>query len=584
MSQINTKPHMPQSDSFFAMVKNESNTNRIIMLILLSYPALLLTVRSSMGVLFGVLLIISAIQLYRMRKSLLTSHWDGYSIAFALAMASPIVAIFLSEAYHGDFKSPPYDWASRFLLAIPIFLALRQTNIRTITVLQFGMPLGALAGLIVLLVHPFAWGDRYTTSEFFNLIHFSDTALMLGFLSLFSINWERKDPALILALKLCGFIAGMYMSIQSGERGGWLAIPLLLPLWVTAHSQKKLWLKLGIAIPVIIGAVWLSYSMPGIVHDRVDLISSDLNNYTHGNKDTSLGIRLQHWQAALHLLSEHPFFGVGPNGFEKAMPELQSSGLLTPEAARMGSAEVHNEILEKCAETGLFGLFSLLSVYLVPVLIFWHTRKATESSIRIASFMGICLVLGFFLFGLTVEIFNLRMTAGFFSFTLAVLMAAATHREREEKLTMPENLNPSKILATNDHTTPPKTEMKPHKKNHIAHYALLGFAPAVAVLALTVAVIAVTSNQSSQAQLSKAAAQIENLNTSLSASQSELEKLKAAMAQEKNIQDNERKNLDDRMTIIIQNITPLQKKLKISPTLEEQLRQPSSAVTQVTNK
>jgi predicted nucleic acid-binding Zn-ribbon protein len=106
----------------------------------------------------------------------------------------------------------------------------------------------------------------------------------------------------------------------------------------------------------------------------------------------------------------------------------------------------------------------------------------------------------------------------------------------------------------------------------------------VAVLALTVAVIAVTSNQSSQAQVSKAAAQIENLNTSLSASQSELEKLKAAMAQEKNIQDNERKKLDDRMTIIIQNITPLQKKLKISPTLEEQLRQPASAVTQVTNK
>jgi O-antigen ligase len=43
--------------------------------------------------------------------------------------------------------------------------------------------------------------------------------------------------------------------------------------------------------------------------------------------------------------------------------------------------------------------------------------------------MGICLVLGFFIFGLTVEIFNLKMTATFFAFTLAVLMAAATHHE-----------------------------------------------------------------------------------------------------------------------------------------------------------
>lgn len=419
---------MRQLKNLFTM-KNEPLANRIIMLILLSYPALLLTVKGSMGVLFFLLLVTSIACLYRGQKLLSISHWDGYSIAFALAMASPVMAIFLSQAYHGQFKAPPYDWASRFLLAIPIFLALRQINIRAITVLQFGIPLGTLVVLIALLIHPYHWPVHgSSTSEAFNLIHFSDTALMLGLLSLFCINWERKDHALVLAFKFCGFLAGVYMSIQSGERGGWIAIPPLLLLWVIAYSRKSLWLKFGISMLIVIATISLSYVAIDVVHYRINLISSDLSNYAHGNMDTNIGIRLQLWQAALHLFIENPFFGVGPNGFAHAMPALNASGMLTPEAARMGNGEVHNEILAKCAGTGLFGLISILSVYLVPLFIFWRSTRSPFSTTKTAGFMGICLVTGFFIFGLTAEIFNLKMTAAFFSFTLAVLMAAATHK------------------------------------------------------------------------------------------------------------------------------------------------------------
>lgn len=415
--------------NFFAMLKNAPLFNSIVVLILLIYPALLLTVRSSMGVLFGVLLIFSIVQLFRMRKSPLKPHWDGYSITFTLTMASPVVAIFLSQAYHGEFNSPSYDWASRFLLAIPIFLALRQTNIRVITVLQYGMPLGALGGLVILKIHPVDWGGRYTTSDYFNLIHFSDTALMLGLLSLFSINWERKDHPLVLTLKLSGFAAGIYMSIQSGERGGWLAVPPLLLLWVAAHSKKKRWLKLGIGTLVVISASWLSYFVIDVVHNRVDSIFSDINAYAHGNKDTSVGVRFQLYLAAIHLFTEHPIFGVGPGGFPQAMSSLTASGMVTPYGGILGTSEVHNEILHKCAELGVFGLLSILSIFLTPAYIFWHSTKSTASTIRTAGFMGLCLIFGFFIFGLTVEIFNLKMTAAFFAFTLAALMAAAINHE-----------------------------------------------------------------------------------------------------------------------------------------------------------
>lgn len=113
-----------------------------------------------------------------------------------------------------------------------------------------------------------------------------------------------------------------------------------------------------------------------------------------------------------------------------------------------------------------------------------------------------------------------------------------------------------------------------------AGYVLDGFAPFVAVVALIVAVIAVNGNKSSQAQLgqlSQYAARIESLNTSLLASRVELETLKAAMAQEKAMQEAVHNKQDERVSQIIPSVSKLQAKMKISPTLEQQMHQPLAA-------
>lgn len=129
-----------------------------------------------------------------------------------------------------------------------------------------------------------------------------------------------------------------------------------------------------------------------------------------------------------------------------------------------------------------------------------------------------------------------------------------------------------------------KTDKARLKLKLIARYALLGLAPAVAVVALVVAVIAITDNRSSQKQLGETAAKIEGLNTSLLATKGEFEKLKASMAKEKALQNEEFSKQDERVSKIIQNITPMQVKMKIRPTLDEQLSQAPnvSAVVPVT--
>lgn len=151
------------------------------------------------------------------------------------------------------------------------------------------------------------------------------------------------------------------------------------------------------------------------------------------------------------------------------------------------------------------------------------------------------------------------------------------HPEHEDKGAARDSKKPSDGNADADNTAPSKMELIRIKLKVIAHYAMLGFAPAVSAIALILAVIAIVGNKSVRTELTQGAPKFENISTSLSTSKGELEKVRTAMEKQDNLQAEERKKLDVQMEKIIQNISQLQMKMKIAPTLEEQLRQPASA-------
>lgn len=397
-----------------------------LMLAMLSaYPVLSLVVRGWVSKLFFLLLIVSIVSLARSKAWLEKSTWDTRTTVFAMAMGSATLAILLSQMYHHDFKWTPYDEASRLLLAVPIYLAIRTGSAGVTNVLGFSFPLGAIVALVAVGWDLNVSGDERLGSYFLNVVHFGDLALMLGFLSLFSIDVGRDRSSLPTALKLCGLCAGLYLSFRSGTRGGWLAIPVLLAIWILFGSR----LKPRAAIAITIGLIGLvgvaGYLMFDLIYQRIADLQSDLAAFARGNKDTSVGIRLQILQAVAHVFQENPLFGAGPQGYKDALPALARSGVITPAAVELGIAEVHNQILSYAVKYGLFGLISGLAIYFVPLVIFVQCLKSAAGNARTAGLMGICLVTGFFVFGLSVEIFNLKNTISFYSLTLAALLAVA---------------------------------------------------------------------------------------------------------------------------------------------------------------
>lgn len=128
-----------------------------------------------------------------------------------------------------------------------------------------------------------------------------------------------------------------------------------------------------------------------------------------------------------------------------------------------------------------------------------------------------------------------------------------------------------------DEGAPSKADLLSLKLKEIASYIAIGFAPIAAAAALALAVIAIIVTQSAQTQSGDATTKLEKLNASLNANRIELEKLKAELAQSKAMNDEAHKQQAEQTEKLVQAISQLQAKLKVSPTLQEQMLHPASA-------
>jgi O-antigen ligase len=79
---------------------------------------------------------------------------------------------------------------------------------------------------------------------------------------------------------------------------------------------------------------------------------------------------------------------------------------------------------------GIVGGLAVLAIYVVPGVIFWKRLGAQSIAARRAALMGQTFVVAFWIFGLTVETFDLKMTVSFYATVIAVLAAIATHADR----------------------------------------------------------------------------------------------------------------------------------------------------------
>jgi O-antigen ligase len=435
---INQLLSFPQSLGYVSAPLQGSANRSLDLLTCLSlglFPLLYMTLRGWTNYFVFILLLLAIIHFVTKPRTPPTlkdnaKHQRLATWAIIFTLASPILAIFFSQLFRGEFTSTAFDGPSRFLLAVPVFLYLKDRSFNFTKIIEWIIPISLIICLGAYLLNPAAseeWSGR-AASYFVDTITFGVYCLILGFICLASIRSnDSKELTTLTILKLIGFTIGCYLAIQSQSRSAWTAgLSLIIAISFIQLRRKHRLAPWGMIFIGIL-SITIIYLSSASTQMRIGQVIHEISAYLNGgNLDTSTGIRISMMRVAVHLTMEYPLTGLK----DGIMPPLNSIPSIQPYYSELleyvtTEAGVHTEILAQGVRSGIFGLISSTALFLVPGFIFWKRLNHPNQQIRSAAIIGFVLVLGLFIAALTIQVYNLKYTSSFYALLIAALSAQA---------------------------------------------------------------------------------------------------------------------------------------------------------------
>lgn len=150
-------------------------------------------------------------------------------------------------------------------------------------------------------------------------------------------------------------------------RTGYVSYVVLMSLFfVQMLSWRQVMLAAVIGSTVLAGVYYQNETM----QNRVNQVYIDWREYHQGDKDTSIGYRLQFHQYAKELFDRHPWVGNGTGGFSYLYHEEKPIPSWEPKLS-----EPHSQYWFTLAELGVVGLISLSLFFICLLLASWQLKS-----------------------------------------------------------------------------------------------------------------------------------------------------------------------------------------------------------------
>lgn len=193
-------------------------------------------------------------------------------------------------------------------------------------------------------------------------------AIYLAFIS--SENKQR-------IISLVSASLGLSSIIISQTRGTLLAVTitalLVAALMIIKYKKNSITIVASI-IASIIAISLVSFLNYEKIEQRIIQTKHEYHAITSGNLNTSIGYRLQMWQAGWELAKSPTIFGLGKKHVE-AKQELYEKGLISK--ASIGFKHYHNQYISSLVMKGIVGLMMTLAFLLMPL--FYYFRNYDKS-------------------------------------------------------------------------------------------------------------------------------------------------------------------------------------------------------------
>lgn len=352
-----------------------------------------------------------------------------FFLSLAVLTVTAVISGLVNEY---DFKRLDRLSLSVFSILIYFFYRNEPTNEGA---LWLGLFCGAVvAGMVaiyqVLIADDFlgTWGNR--AGGVINPIMFGNISLVMGFMLLAGSGWFIKQYRRGIIFPLLGMLFGLVASALSLSRGGWIALPVVILVFVWFAAKHIAFTRILSVLALVLLTIGIIYNTPqSKLKDRIEITLDNYNRYIASDsvddpvRNTSLGLRLDMWKTVWYIFQENPLLGVGWGSFSSQAEKYIAQKLVSENVARF--PHPHNQYLSALAKGGLLGFLAVLLIFVLPMHLFYKAAKSDASSAKTKriALAGLVFLLSFMIFAFTEAVFERSRIMTFFAFYLVVLMA-----------------------------------------------------------------------------------------------------------------------------------------------------------------
>lgn len=297
----------------------------------------------------------------------------------------------------------PKSWSRlerllRVLAFIPIYMLLKKLDLDLTKPLTYGF----LAAGPVLFIVGTLGSEGGRASGAYNPILFGDFAAFVAAL-LFAVLVFKQTSLKFKVFSTVSLLCAIQAMILSGTRGAWLGLgvsTLAIVLIFLFHGgyliqrfQTRI-LAVFLAVILITPVILTNQSVPSRTIGAFEEFRSYVSG---GNSSTSVGLRLQMWEAGIKMWQKHPLIGSGLGDYSTDLAKMIASG-----ESKMTDhfGEGHSLFFEFLGTTGTLGFMTcLFSLFLYPL---WLTKsilkQQTDLFIPVAT---VVTILSFAAFGIS---------------------------------------------------------------------------------------------------------------------------------------------------------------------------------------
>lgn len=401
------------------------------------------TIFSIFGLAVALLLILK-ILLKKQRHSPLKNTWLGIPLILYL---TAIVISSVNATHLQLVVEYLFCWIILTAIYFTAITFSETESAQTLTVIFISTFIVAVYGILQYLnLDPVKWlsdfGGR-PSSSFGNPNFFAGYLLLVFPLIFAKMISTREATKHIFWMVFC-FLTVFNIGVTK-TRGAWFAFFIAIIClidWQVIYMKKNYIITQG-KWRMFRGTFWIFLLFSALFIISIDRFVTIKSFFKKEN--ASVSERIFKWKTGWGMIKSHPFFGVGAGNLKVNFANYQAKVKRTSQLKSTSESNLHNEFLQRFAETGIFGIATFLVVffsffYFCARLLYnkIETDKP-EGNLVLGLFTGLFAV---FVYGLTNFPFSIIPVIS----TMFVLFGIAESYQRKKQISLPAPIRINPII------------------------------------------------------------------------------------------------------------------------------------------